>query len=601
MREASPPACRRQTILSEGLIPGMQAAGRALQGRPGVSARDPHQRARHEHGTRRAAPAPGWPREAPTKGTVVLGTVEGDLHDIGKNLVGMLLSGNGFDVVDLGVDVSAAAFVAAAREHDADVVALSALLTTTTPQFRKVIEALDEAGLRATVAVMIGGAPVTRAAGGRGRRRRLRRRLRERSRRGRPPRCAEGGLMTVFSRQRFRDICRGERPGDFGILGNGIHIFWPETLPAWVGAGGARRLRRDRRAGLRHAERRRRASSASTSRAPWPRSTAAWTPAPRCTSTCRARRRTTTPSWSARRSSRGSSRRTRRASSSSTAPASRSGCSRAAAFNMPMWLEHPVKDRRSWDGLQGAARPAIRPSAIPPTGTPMSPRINALDCPVSMEVGGFFGYLNMWVGTEDLMYLFYDDPGLIEDMMETILHLEIEMVRRVTQRHHARLGLVLGGHGLQERPHDQPRHGAPLHAAALPEAQRGHPRRRLSRSSTSTATATSTSSSRCGSRPASTSSGRSSAPPAWTRWPCASSTARTSSWPAAWTSASSCATRSRCGARSWPRCPTSSSRDRTSRAPTISCPSTCRSRTSATTSSCCARSAATSLWTSRGA
>jgi 5-methyltetrahydrofolate--homocysteine methyltransferase len=96
-----------------------------------------------------------------SKGTVVIGTVEGDLHDIGKKLVAMLLSGNGFTVIDLGVDVSADDFVAAARKHDPDVVALSALLTTTTPQFRKVVERLDEADLRGRVLVMVGGAPVT--------------------------------------------------------------------------------------------------------------------------------------------------------------------------------------------------------------------------------------------------------------------------------------------------------------------------------------------------------------------------------------------------------------------------------------------------------
>ncbi len=102
--------------------------------------------------------------EAPLgKGTVVLGTVEGDLHDIGKNLVGMLLGGNGFDVIDLGADVSAERFVEAAREHSADIVALSALLTTTTPQFKRVIDALRAAGARAAVKVMVGGAPVSAA------------------------------------------------------------------------------------------------------------------------------------------------------------------------------------------------------------------------------------------------------------------------------------------------------------------------------------------------------------------------------------------------------------------------------------------------------
>jgi 5-methyltetrahydrofolate--homocysteine methyltransferase len=99
----------------------------------------------------------------PSRGVVVLGTVEGDLHDIGKRLVGMLLRGNGFNVVDLGVDVSAQAFVDAVAEHQADIIALSALLTTTTPQFREVLDALTERGLRRAVRVMVGGAPVSRA------------------------------------------------------------------------------------------------------------------------------------------------------------------------------------------------------------------------------------------------------------------------------------------------------------------------------------------------------------------------------------------------------------------------------------------------------
>jgi 5-methyltetrahydrofolate--homocysteine methyltransferase len=97
------------------------------------------------------------------KGTVVLGTVEGDLHDIGKNLVGLMLGSNGYDVVDTGVDVSADSFVSSAREHDADIIAMSGLLTTTMTYFPRVIEAVEEAGLKGKVKVMIGGAPVTRS------------------------------------------------------------------------------------------------------------------------------------------------------------------------------------------------------------------------------------------------------------------------------------------------------------------------------------------------------------------------------------------------------------------------------------------------------
>lgn len=97
------------------------------------------------------------------KGTVVLGTVEGDLHDIGKNLVGMMLGSNGFNVVDAGVDVTADSFVSVAKENNADIIALSGLLTTTMTYFPVVIEALGKAGLKGKVKVMIGGAPVSRA------------------------------------------------------------------------------------------------------------------------------------------------------------------------------------------------------------------------------------------------------------------------------------------------------------------------------------------------------------------------------------------------------------------------------------------------------
>ena len=101
--------------------------------------------------------------ESTSAGTVVIGTVEGDLHDIGKNLVAMLLQGAGFEVVNLGSGVTAAQFVAAVREHDAQIIGMSALLTTTLPRMRETIEALTAAGLRDTVKVMVGGAPVTAA------------------------------------------------------------------------------------------------------------------------------------------------------------------------------------------------------------------------------------------------------------------------------------------------------------------------------------------------------------------------------------------------------------------------------------------------------
>ena len=94
-------------------------------------------------------------------GTVVIGTVRGDLHDIGKSIVATMLSAAGFEVIDLGVDVSPEKFVEAVREYDADIVAMSALLTTTMLEMKNVIEALEQAGLRGKVKVIVGGAAVT--------------------------------------------------------------------------------------------------------------------------------------------------------------------------------------------------------------------------------------------------------------------------------------------------------------------------------------------------------------------------------------------------------------------------------------------------------
>jgi corrinoid protein of di/trimethylamine methyltransferase len=100
-------------------------------------------------------------RGAEPLGRVAIGTVKGDLHDIGKNLVASLLEGGGFEVIDLGADVSPEKFVAAVTEKGANIVALSALLTVTMPSMRTTIEALRKAGVRDGVKVMVGGAPVT--------------------------------------------------------------------------------------------------------------------------------------------------------------------------------------------------------------------------------------------------------------------------------------------------------------------------------------------------------------------------------------------------------------------------------------------------------
>ena len=96
-----------------------------------------------------------------SKGKVLIGTVKGDLHDIGKNLVSMMMEGAGFTITDLGVDVSPESFVQKAKEVEPDIVAMSALLSTTMPSMPRTIEALQRAGIRDKVKVMIGGAPVT--------------------------------------------------------------------------------------------------------------------------------------------------------------------------------------------------------------------------------------------------------------------------------------------------------------------------------------------------------------------------------------------------------------------------------------------------------
>jgi len=99
--------------------------------------------------------------ETKTIGTVVIGTVHGDLHDLGKNIVSIMFSVSGFKVIDIGVDVSTDAFIAAVRTHQPQILGLSSLLTTTMLEQRNVIESLVEAGLRESVRVMVGGSPVS--------------------------------------------------------------------------------------------------------------------------------------------------------------------------------------------------------------------------------------------------------------------------------------------------------------------------------------------------------------------------------------------------------------------------------------------------------
>lgn len=96
-------------------------------------------------------------------GTIVVGTVKGDIHDIGKNLVAMMLEGAGFEVVNLGINVEAGDFIAALEEHGADILGMSALLTTTMPYMKTVIDTLKEQGLRDNIIVLVGGAPLNNA------------------------------------------------------------------------------------------------------------------------------------------------------------------------------------------------------------------------------------------------------------------------------------------------------------------------------------------------------------------------------------------------------------------------------------------------------
>ena len=148
-------------ILDKGLVVGIQALGKLFKDGQVYLPEVLISCRAMDAGVRELKPFLGE-ADICSKGTVVLGTVEGDLHDIGKNLTKMMLESSGFSVEDLGVDVSAASFVKAARERDADIVGMSALLTITMTYMPEVIKAIEEAGLRERVKVMVGGAPITR-------------------------------------------------------------------------------------------------------------------------------------------------------------------------------------------------------------------------------------------------------------------------------------------------------------------------------------------------------------------------------------------------------------------------------------------------------
>ena len=148
-------------ILDKGLIPGIQALGERFKNGEAYLPEILISVRAMNRGVGLVRPHLNL-AETREQGTVVLGTVEGDLHDIGKNLVKMMLEGNGFRVIDLGVDVPTDNFVHPTRAENADIVAISALLTITMTSMPVIIDALEKGGLRDKVRVMIGGAPITR-------------------------------------------------------------------------------------------------------------------------------------------------------------------------------------------------------------------------------------------------------------------------------------------------------------------------------------------------------------------------------------------------------------------------------------------------------
>ncbi len=148
-------------ILSQGLVPGIQALGQLFKDGQAYLPEILIAARAMRSGTEKLQPHL-TDADVQKKGTVLVGTVEGDMHDIGKNLVKMMLESNGYDVHDLGVDVSADAFAAEAKSASADIVAASALLTTTMTMIPAISKALETAGVRSKVKMLIGGAPITR-------------------------------------------------------------------------------------------------------------------------------------------------------------------------------------------------------------------------------------------------------------------------------------------------------------------------------------------------------------------------------------------------------------------------------------------------------
>jgi 5-methyltetrahydrofolate--homocysteine methyltransferase len=149
-----------EIVLSQGLMPGMEVVGQRFKACEMYIPEVLRSAKAMSKGTELLRPLLSE-TQATGAGKFVIGTVQGDLHDIGKNLVAMMFEGAGFQVVNLGIDLEPQVFVDAVKEHHPDILGLSALLTTTMPRMAEAISALKEAGIRDQVKIIVGGAPVT--------------------------------------------------------------------------------------------------------------------------------------------------------------------------------------------------------------------------------------------------------------------------------------------------------------------------------------------------------------------------------------------------------------------------------------------------------
>jgi corrinoid protein of di/trimethylamine methyltransferase len=161
-REALDEGTAPAEILDQGLLAGMDVVGQRFKAEE-MFIPEVLRCAKCMHGAMEILRPLLAETGAESIGTLIIGTVKGDLHDIGKNLVGMMFEGAGFNVVDLGIDKEPQAFVDAVKEHNARLIGMSALLTTTMPKMGETINAIQEAGIRDQVKIMVGGAPVTAA------------------------------------------------------------------------------------------------------------------------------------------------------------------------------------------------------------------------------------------------------------------------------------------------------------------------------------------------------------------------------------------------------------------------------------------------------